>query len=262
MNRVLTRVFCFLCFISLSVIPPVLFAAKARVGTDPGGDSGIIPHPFTAHYRFTRNKMHLIDMKRRLTRLENGQYAFRTRSTPVGLLSIMTSDTITESSTAVLSEGRVRPLHYVYRHRSNSRPENIEYRFDWNTMRVTGQAKKNRPVARKFSAHISDPLLYQLAMMQDLMQGKHTLSYQVVNDKGRLEEFVFDVAGEEILKTSAGRLEAVKLVRRNDSSRQTQIWCAKKFNYLPVLVKQKLRDGTRMDLEVTGFSGLPWADRP
>ena len=78
----------------------------------------------------------------------------------------------------------------------------------------------------------------------------------IVADGGTLDKFRFALAGTEVLKTPAGDIEALKLVKVPDpgDERGTEIWQATKQNYLPVRMLVVEKDGTRFDQVVTSIN--------
>lgn len=209
--------------------------------------------PFTVDYHFLRNSIHLADMKRRLIRHEDGRYEFTSRSVPVGLLAVFVDDTITETTTWTFHDGRPRPLKYFYLHK-RKKPRHTELEFDWQDGYARGIAK-NRPAEKALPDGAQDKMLYQLTMMLDLAAGKRELHYPVIGE-GMTKEYVLKVVGEETIDTPLGRLATLRV--HLDDKRRTTIWCAKKFSYLPVVIRQTEKDGAHMTMKATGVIGLPW----
>ena len=58
--------------------------------------------------------------------------------------------------------------------------------------------------------------------------------------KNKRESVSFKIDGQETLKTELGLIPAVRLkTLREDNKRQTWIWLAKDWEYLPVQIQQK-----------------------
>ncbi|MBI5451658.1 MAG: DUF3108 domain-containing protein [Gammaproteobacteria bacterium] len=230
--------------------------------------SEIVPAPppplpaltaFKAEYRFTRNRFHLANLIRRLKPLGNDRYQFSSETEAVGPLALFLRDTVSDQSTLAVINGRLQPVHYLYLHQRSKDPLRTEFTFDWSTSTVSG-ISKNRPLPpTAVPADTQDKLSYQLLMMLDLMAGKQELHYPLQEDKG-LRDYIFDVVGHETMTTRIGRLDTVKLMRRNDK-RQSTFWCAEKLNYLPVKFTQIEKDGALLELELTSVSNLPWPRR-
>lgn len=74
------------------------------------------------------------------------------------------------------------------------------------------------------------------------------VSVSVADGKG-VTTYAYQPAGRERLKTPAGELDALKLVRRreNPQDRVTEIWLAADRGYVPVKVLHVDKDGTRIE---------------
>jgi hypothetical protein len=71
------------------------------------------------------------------------------------------------------------------------------------------------------------------------------MSYQVV-DGDEVETYDFRVLGEEVVRTKAGLIDAIKVERVRDptqSSRKTILWFAKDWEFLLVRLHQVEKDG-------------------
>ena len=75
----------------------------------------------------------------------------------------------------------------------------------------------------------------------------------LLSDGRGLSSFRYVVAGTEVLRTAAGDIEALKLVKQRDpgDDRGTEIWLAPKRHFLPVRILVIEKDGTRIDQVVT-----------
>jgi len=76
----------------------------------------------------------------------------------------------------------------------------------------------------------------------------------LTQERGRgLTRFEYVVAGPEQLKTPAGELQTVRLVkqRENKDDKETEIWFASGRDYLPVRILVVDKDGTRIDQVLT-----------
>jgi hypothetical protein len=95
--------------------------------------------------------------------------------------------------------------------------------------------------------------LYNFAFQPapDLKPGTE-IKITLTDGKG-LTQFQYNVAGTEVLKTPAGELETVRLVKQRDSKddRGTEIWFASGRDYLPVRVLVIEKDGVRIDQVLT-----------
>lgn len=132
----------------------------------------------------------------------------------------------------------ISPLHYSYARRGLSKDRTAELSFDWKNKSVTNNVQKTSwqmDIAQK----VQDKLSYQIQMQQDLLNGQKNFTYQIA-DGGRLKEYKFTMAGEEILDTPLGKVNTIKVKRsRENDERVTYAWLAKDWNYLLVRLQQE-----------------------
>ena len=132
----------------------------------------------------------------------------------------------------------ISPLHYSYARRSVGKDRTAELSFDWKNKTVTNNVQKTSwqmDIAQK----VQDKLSYQIQMQQDLLNGEKSFTYQIA-DGGRLKEYRFTIAGEEILDTPLGKVNTIKVKRsRDNDERVTYAWLAKNWNYLLVRLQQE-----------------------
>jgi hypothetical protein len=136
-------------------------------------------------------------------------------------------------------------------------------KFDWgkNTLTQEHEGKSetlNMPA--RGGAHEAAPLLqdrlsflYNFAFQAapDLKAGRQ-IKATLTDGKG-LTEFHYQVAGRERLKTPAGELDTIHLVKQRDPNdeRGTELWFASERNFLPVRILVIEKNGTRIDQVIT-----------
>ena len=76
------------------------------------------------------------------------------------------------------------------------------------------------------------------------------LEYHIADGKG-VSHYVLDVAGRGRLSVPAGDFDALRLVKREDGGRSTQIWLDPGRHYLPLRVLVVQKDGSRIDQVAT-----------
>ena len=208
---------------------------------------------FTARYDFSANSLLVARMERSLRANRDGSYVFQSKSVAAGMLSVLFTDNIDESSVWTLGDGRPRPLKYQYHHTGRKQGErHAVLDFDWSKGVVTNRIN-NDPWTMKVPTGAQDKLLYQYTLMRDLKAGRAVLSYDVA-DGGELKNFRFERLGTETVVTPLGRLRALKL-QRTHGSRRDVIWCAASLDYLPVRIEQH-KDGKVLTMEIQEVEGL------
>jgi uncharacterized protein YndB with AHSA1/START domain len=145
----------------------------------------------------------------------------------------------------------LRPLEY--RDQRGDKPAAVA-RFDWVRKTLT-QEHDGKNETTNMVPPLQDRLsfLYNYAFQSspDLKPGKE-IKVTLTDGKG-LTQFHYNVAGSEVLKTPAGELETVHLVKQRDSKedRGTEIWFASGRDYLPVRILVIEKDGVRIDQVLT-----------
>lgn len=158
---------------------------------------------------------------------------------------------IDESLTFRWEHGQVIPLRYNYRLSGFLVKEREqEIRFDWDKRTASGHYR-----GRKFEVELRDntldPLGLQLQLQQDLIAGKHEVTYQVL-DKGRFDEDHFAVIAEdtETPGTNLNHTVKVEKVRSDESRRQTLMWFDPKREYTLLRLLQIEPDGSEYELKL------------
>jgi hypothetical protein len=198
------------------------------------------PTGFHAEYTISTRGL---DIGHYQSELQNGPqgYHYQNHSEPTGILRLMTKQTVNESSEGVWHSGRPRPSRYRYDRNGGNKERHAHLLFDWDKRRVEntlgGDAWR-----MDIPEDTLDKFVVQLAVMNDLAQGKREMSYPIA-DGGKLKTYRFRVTGTETISTPAGRYETLKLERlHGKQKRATLLWCAPALDYLPVQVHQREDD--------------------
>lgn len=145
----------------------------------------------------------------------------------------------------------LRPLEY--RDQRGDKPV-VVARFDWVGKTLT-QEHDGKSETASMVLPLQDRLsfLYNYAFQHalDLRPGKE-INITLTDGKG-LTRFQYNVAAKEMLKTPAGDLETVRLVKQRDNpdDKGTEIWFASSRDYLPVRILVIEKDGVRIDQVLT-----------
>jgi Protein of unknown function (DUF3108) len=145
----------------------------------------------------------------------------------------------------------LRPLEY--RDQRGDKPA-VVARFDWagRTLRQEHDGKdETTSMVPRLHDRLSFLYNYAFQASPELQAGKE-IKVTLTDGKG-LTQFEYKVAGSEVLKTPAGELETVRLVKQRDSKEDkgTEIWFASGRDYLPVRILVIDKDGVRIDQVVT-----------
>ncbi|NNA12257.1 DUF3108 domain-containing protein [Pseudomonas lundensis] len=151
---------------------------------------------------------------------------------------------LNEVSTLKLEKDQPVPLSYHFERGGLGKAKKIDLNFNWKDMTVTGTDNKT-PVTVKLLTGMLDKSTYQLALQRDVLAGKKSMSYQVV-DGDEVDTYDFRVIGPEVVSTKAGKINAIKVERVRDpaqNKRITEMWFAKQWDGLLVALRQVEKDG-------------------
>ena len=231
-------------------LPGVLFAALVLLIC---GTAQALPRGFSASYDvqlagFTLGKADL-----ELTRDgETYRYSSFTRST--GLFSFMYDLRIHEFSQGHITKGDVKPELYEY-HRRGKKSRDGRLTFDWKDKQVTNDIR-GKVWQMAIPLNTVDRMASQLALMQDLSDGKKNLTYNIA-DGGKLKQFKLREVGHENIDTPVGRFATVKVVREaEDHENRTTFWCAPDLQYLPVKVEHWDKDDGTFRMALVSLKGM------
>lgn len=123
--------------------------------------------------------------------------------------------------------------------------------FNWDTQTATSvEDDESWELSIDFGA--MDKLAYQVQLRHLLQTTDQTEFSFLVLDTDELETHNYRVLGEELLATELGTFNTINIerVRREGSSRSTNIWIAPELNYLLVKLEQVNGSGRKVELLV------------
>jgi hypothetical protein len=217
-----------------------------------GATEGPLPM-FNAEYSLKRNGITLGVSTRSLTTAKDGTYIYASTTRATGIIAWFVKDQIDEYSKWIFDNGQIRPLGYVYNRHGGDKTRHVKLKFDWQHLIVTNTIDGD-PWRMEIPPNAQDKLVYQLSIMHDLAEGKRNLEYKIA-DGGKLKEYDFEIEGEETLNTPLGKVKTVRIQRIGDR-RDTTVWCAPQFNYLPMRLEQQDTDGSHLTMQITSLQGF------
>lgn len=222
--------------------------------SNPAPGTEELPADFVAVYSLHSMGTRFADMERSFSRLDNGEYLYRSETRTVGLLALFRKDHIIEKSTWHFTGGQLQPLKYSYEHTGGKRDRDVVVEFDWSSRRIINSINGSS-WQMPIRSYIMDKLLYQLAIMYDLEKGKRDISYAIA-DGGRIKNYDFELLGEDRTETPIGEFSTLKLIRHKPNSRRkTVIWCARELGYMPVKVENVENNGRETTAVIEALSG-------
>jgi hypothetical protein len=202
-------------------------------------------NPFVALYTIRLAGIDIGEARRALQPTGNAKFVFQSLSRAEGLLSYLVPDRLFEESRWEYDASqRIRPLSYAYRRTGGSRERNVKVVFDWanHVARIAAQGQTQEVAIPEGTL---DPLLAQIAITQDLAQGRIPSSYLVLDAlKHRVHTYPVEVGRTADIVTPLGTYKAIELRRLGESGkRQLVIWCAPALGYLPARIDYTEKDG-------------------
>lgn len=145
-------------------------------------------------------------------------------------------------------DGRILNQRYQYERRILGSKKMESLTFDHQQGKAFYKAPKKERTFN-FTLPIHSRFSYQLQLRRDLINGAEILSYPVLT-RGKKKEYRFQVVGEEVLETSLGPVNTVRVARlRDNDERETVLWLAKDWHYILVQLWQREEDGE--DYQIT-----------
>ena len=209
---------------------------------------------FEAEYSLYSKDIKAAQVTRRLTRLDDNSYEYRSETKTVGLISLFKKVHIVETSRLTVRERLLRPVYYSYKRTGDRKKRDVSIEFNWQTSKIKHTINGDfwhMPI----EPAVMDKLLYQLAIMYDLQNGQTPDSY-LIADGGGIKTYRFEKLGEEIIETPLGSFNTVKMLRHKPgSSRRSVFWCAPALEFLPIKVEHTEKDGKRTVAVIKSLSG-------
>jgi hypothetical protein len=208
---------------------------------------------FNAEYSLKRNGITLGTSTRSLSTAPDGTFIYASTTQATGIAAWFVSDQIDEYSRWAFDGKQLRPLEYVYNRHGGNKTRQVKLNFDWQRHTVTNNID-GEPWRMDIPPDAQDKLIYQLSIMYDLLNGKKDLEYKIA-DGGKLKDYNFKIEGEQVLNTALGKIKTVRIQRIGDK-RDTTVWCAPQYSYLPVRLEQQDTDGSQLTMQITSVQGL------
>ncbi len=231
------------------------------LGGSPAGAGGEDPYPeFVADYDVRVNGIKVGSATFRLSHLERDEYLYQSEASKAGLGRLLGSDKATESSRWRLADDGVQVLEYRAHNEDGDDDDNAHLIFDWDSLEVENRgAGEHWRIA--MPAGTLDQMVMQLAMLFDLRDGKTEFRYPVAT-RGRIKEYRFERAGEEVTELPFGNYRTVRLQRTDDERDQSAVWSAPELEYFPVrFVKQK-QSGLKTEILLRRLEFTPVETKP
>jgi hypothetical protein len=171
--------------------------------------------------------------------LDGVRYTISSVAEATGLFSLFASGKHIQESRGEITPAGLRPSNYrVERGQNTNKTDTAE--FDWNAMTLTlasGGGKQTLKLPEGTQDLLS--FMYQLAFAPPQSS---SVKLQVTNGR-KLDSYAYWVV-EEALETPMGLLNTLHLGKhREEGEKDTEVWLAADYHYLPVKISQIDKDG-------------------
>jgi hypothetical protein len=203
---------------------------------------GMPPQKLGVQYEMSRNGTVMVEVFETLVH-DGKAYRIESDAKGRGLFALSNRGALKRSSQGVIQGDGLQPREF--RDQRGDRPAEFA-RFDWAKRVVLGERDgktESTPIAGPTQDRLS--FLWNFSFIPP--KGKEVL-VDVADGRG-VDRFRYVVAGPEQLKTPAGEINALKLVKQREpgDDRGTEIWLAVKHHFVPARILVIEKDGTRID---------------
>ncbi len=215
----------------------------------------VIPD-FSANYQVHLNGIQAGELKRSLESKTDGKRLFKSETQAKGIFAFFKPEIIVETSLWHWNESTIETQSYLYSRKGGKKDKKVHLNFDWSNQRLHIDDGK-QPWSLQLLPKTLDKLVYQLALMSDLANGKREFTYQIA-DGGKVKTYNIIILGEETVATPLGEFSAIKLLRKRErkKDRKTTLWCVPSLNYLPVQLEHIEKDGTVFTATIQTLQGI------
>jgi hypothetical protein len=211
---------------------------------------GAPPRHVTLQYELSHNGTVMAEVKETLEH-DGASYKIVSEGRGKGVYALFARGSVTRTSEGAITAEGLRPREFRDR-----RGDNVAVaKFDWPG-KVLVQERKGKSESEPLPPNAQDRLCFLWTFAFAPLKGASVQAW-LADGRGAPSHFVYKVAGTEVLKTAAGDIEALHLVkqREGDDARGTEIWLALKRDYVPVRILVIEKDGARLDQVVTRIDG-------
>jgi len=204
------------------------------------------PLPFSAHYdaRFQGLKA-----QAEISLIPINDSEFIANSTIKIKLFGATVSTVTENSQFTWLNDAPRSQHYQY-HQSGIGGRSRSVYFDWQNNLAVATVEEDS-VEIQLDGNTLDELSMYTFIKQELYKGNDEITFAVIY-RNIVEEYLYQVVGEEEVATEAGTFVAIKVERiRENNDRLTQLWFAKNNDMLLIKLYQRDPDGDEFEITLS-----------
>jgi hypothetical protein len=224
-------------------------------GLAANGATATPPQRITIEYDMSHNGTAMAHAVETLQH-DGKRYSLESEVKGKGLFALARSGSAKRRSSGDVTPAGLKPAEF--RDKRGDRPETVA-RFDWQKGVVLqgeeGRTESQAIPPAETGLVVTDRLSFLWTFAFQGVLGKEVRA--LLSDGRGWSAFRYAIAGQEILKTPAGDIETLKLVKQKEAGddRGTEIWLATRRNHLPVRILVTEKDGTRVDQIATRIGG-------
>lgn len=171
-------------------------------------------------------------------KLDGERYTISSVAEATGLFSLFASGKHVQLSQGEITRDGLKPTSYRVE-RGQGADKTDTARFDWNAMTLTLASGGNKTLKLPEGTQDLLSFMYQLAFAPPQ---RSTVQLSITNGR-KLDSYAYWVV-EEALDTPMGRLKTLHLGKQRDpGEKDTEVWLAADYHYLPVKISQLDKDG-------------------
>ncbi|MCF7516660.1 MULTISPECIES: DUF3108 domain-containing protein [unclassified Pseudoalteromonas] len=188
---------------------------------------------------------------RELKKINDGNYVLTYHSEIEWMIF---SDSRKETSEFSYQDHKISPLSYAMERTGTGPDKEYTLKFDPVHKQVNSNQSKY-PLKFDWSDDFQDSLSYQVQVREELKQGKTQLSYPLVDKKGNLRSYDFEVIGTEMISLPIGNIDAIKVKRLYDNNkRQALAWFAPEMDYMLVRMWKGEKGVEQFEVQLNSFT--------
>jgi hypothetical protein len=186
--------------------------------------------------------------------LEEGVYHFRSDARPTGLMGAFINKTFHETGRWRLVDGRIRPLNYRYVERDGKHEVvKNDLRFDWAHRIVCDRARGD--ACWPLTDDSQDPASATFAVMAAAARQHPMLTIHSIGGRKPVMQH-YREAGEGHFDDGGQRVKVEKFVQTDQQRITLHAWLAPSKAWLPVFIRQEVRDGADTTLSLVRVDSL------
>lgn len=165
------------------------------------------------------------------------------------------SDKRFETSLFKFSDGQYQQLEYHYVREGTGPDKFLDLAFDSQNKKVDKDSKDG---SGEFNWQGEwDNQLYRFDLQRKIKEGITDISYDLINYRGQLKTYGFEVVGQEVLELPFGKLNTIKVrTIRASKKRETFSWFAPDLNFQLVRLQQFKKGKEQGDIQLSEYTLL------